>query len=292
MSQVDSDVSRNEVIEAAATVVLLRDGHAGMEVFLMRRAAEASVYGGAHVFPGGKLDPADRALETTRLDRTAEELQLALGENALTPTDAAAIHIAALRELFEESGVLLATDVHGPWQAALHGESARGRAFNEMVHAGGLRLATRAIAPWSRWITPTMPGVKRRRFDTRFFVALMPPGQTAEVADHESTLGRWLMPSTALTMYWERDIDLAPPQIFTLSQLTRHRGAEDAFDAARSRLPPLIEPLHLTQDGHKMICYPGDVAHPAHETAFGALPRLIFGNGRFEPVGGLDALLG
>ena len=161
-----------------------------LEVFLMRRAVEASVYGGAHVFPGGKLDSTDRALDSTRLDRTAEKLQLALGERAITPAEAAAIHVAALRELFEESGVLIASDVHGPRRAGLQSESARSRAFNEMVHASDLRLATQAIAPLSRWITPIIPGTKRRRFDTRFFVASMPPGQTAEVADRESTLGR------------------------------------------------------------------------------------------------------
>jgi 8-oxo-dGTP pyrophosphatase MutT (NUDIX family) len=282
----------NETIEAAASVVLLRDGDAGLEVFLMRRAVEASAYGGMHVFPGGKLDPADRALESTRLDRSARELHAALGERALTPTDAVAIHVAALRELFEESGVLLASDMQGSAGAGLQSESARGRAFNEMVHAGGLRLATRALAPWSRWITPVMPGTKRRRFDTRFFVASMPPRQTAEVADHESTLGTWLRPAQALTLYWQRDIDLAAPQIFTLSQLNRHPRAQDALDAARSRPPPLIEPHHFAADGQRMICYPGDPAHPIGEAAFPGMPRLIFRDGRFEPLDGVDALIG
>jgi N-acyl-D-amino-acid deacylase len=283
---------RNEIIEPAATVMLLRDGDAGLEVFLMRRAAEASVLGGAHVFPGGKLDPADRELQSLKLDRTPEELQAALGESGLGTAEATAIHVAALRELFEESGVLLASDLNGPWQSRAKGEDARGRAFNRMAHELGLELATRAIVPWSRWITPVIPGTKRRRFDTRFFVALMPPGQTAEVADHESTLGRWFSPATALRMYWAHEMDLAPPQIMTLSHLTHYASAAAAFEAARSRSPALIEPRHTTVDGQKAICYPGDADHPVREAAFPSVSRLMVRNGRFEPIDGIEALLG
>jgi 8-oxo-dGTP pyrophosphatase MutT (NUDIX family) len=278
-------------IEAAASVVLLRDEEAGLKVFLMRRAIEASAYGGMHVFPGGKIDAGDRSVEPTRLDRAPEDLRAALGEPLLTPNDAVAIHVAALRELFEESGVLLASNARGSMGAGLGSESGRGSAFNDMVHVGDLRLSTRAIVPWSRWITPVMPGTRRRRFDTRFFVASMPADQIATVADHESTLGCWLTPATALALYWRREIDLAAPQIFTLSQLARHRDASHALEAGRRRLPPLIEPHHFAQDGHRVICYPGDPAHPVSEAAFSGMTRLVFRDGRFEPIDGMDGLI-
>lgn len=93
-------------------------------------------------------------------------------------------------------------------------------------------------------------------------------------------------------MYWHREIDLAPPQIFTLSHLARHRDLQGAFDTARSRLPPLIELRHLTIDGHRAICDLSDAEHPVREIAFPGMSRLVFGDGRFEPVDGLAALLG
>jgi len=274
--------------EVAATVVLIRDGATGIEVFLMRRAIEASVLGGVHVFPGGKIDAAD-ALSVHRLDRSADELQVALGEPELSVQQAAAIHVAALRELFEEAGVLLAGGAKGPWQVTDSGPLPRDVPFESMLDAHGLRLSSSLIAPWSRWITPVIPNVPRRRFDTRFFVAKMPAGQTAEVADRESTLGRWLSPRVALEMYWQRDIDLAPPQIITLAHLSHYATADAAFEAARTTLPRVIHPLHIEVDGLRGICYPGDVAHSDRERAFPGVSRLAFRNERFEPFDGFES---
>jgi 8-oxo-dGTP pyrophosphatase MutT (NUDIX family) len=274
--------------EVAATVVLLRDGAQGIEVFLMRRAIEASVLGGVHVFPGGKLDAAD-ALTVHRLDRSADDLHAALGEPELSAQQAAAIHVAALRELFEEAGVLLASGLNGPWQLSDSGPLPRDVPFETMLDAHGLRLSSSLIAPWSRWITPVIPNVPRRRFDTRFFVAKMPAGQTAEVADRESTLGRWLGPRAALEMYWQRDIDLAPPQLITLAHLARFATADAAFEAARTTLPRVINPLHIDIDGTRGICYPGDVSHTERERAFPGVSRLAFRNERFEPFDGFEA---
>lgn len=274
--------------EVAATVVLLRDGADGIEVFLMRRAIEASVLGGVHVFPGGKLDAAD-ALSVHRLDRSVDALHTSLAEPDLSPELAAAIHVAALRELFEEAGVLLATGPDGPWQPSGRAPLPRDVPFETMLDTLGLRLAVSLVAPWSRWITPVIPNVPRRRFDTRFFVARMPVGQTADVADHESTQGRWLGPRAALEMYWQRDIDLAPPQIITLAHLARYATADAAFEAARNAKPPVINPMHFDADGGRGICYPGDVAHTETERAFPGVSRLVVRNDRFEPLDGFEA---
>lgn len=275
-------------LEVAATVVLLRDGAQGLEVFLMRRAIEASVLGGVHVFPGGKLDAAD-ARAVHRLDRDAGELHAALGEPELTAQVAAAIHVAALRELFEEAGVLLAASSEGPWQPKGRVPPSRDVPFDTMLDTLDLRLSSSLLAPWSRWITPVIPSVPRRRFDTRFFVAKMPLGQTADVADHESTLGCWLGPRKALEMYWQRDIDLAPPQIITLAHLARYATADAAFAAARATLPRLIHPVHVEVDTARVFCYPGDAAHGERERAFPGVSRLVLRNERFEPLDGFEA---
>ncbi len=275
--------------EVAATVALLRDGANGLEVFLMRRALEASVLGGVHVFPGGKLDVAD-ALTVHRLDRDAAALHAALDEPELSPPLAAALHVAAIRELFEEAGVLLATGTGGPWQPTAQGAPPRDVPFETMLDTLDLRLACSLIAPWSRWITPVIPNLPRRRFDTRFFVARIPAGQTADVSDHESSLGCWLAPRTALEMYWEHHIELAPPQIITLAHLARYASADAAVEAARATRPRVIHPLHIEADGARGICYPGDVAHSERLRAFPGVSRLVFRNDRFEPLDGFEAL--
>ena len=291
-------------IENAATVVLLRDcepNQSGLEVFLMRRATEASVHGGAHVFPGGKVDPADWLLAPQALDRPATELHAALSEPELTPAHAVAIHVAAVRELFEESGVLLSV-APPPWPTAdvsaardvpnLQVEAARTLPFNTMAQRLRVQLAVSALAPWSRWITPEIPGLVRRRFDTRFFVAQVPADQQPAVADRESTEGRWLTPRAALALYWDRAIDLAPPQIITLAHLARFACAQDALTAARSTLPRLVQPMHREIDALRFICYPGDVHHAEPEPAFPGVSRLVQRNGRFEPEAGFESLFG
>ena len=291
-----SSIQTPERLEVAATVVLLRDGAHGLETFLMRRALQASVLGGVHVFPGGKLDASD-VLSVHRLDCNADALRAALGEPELSAQLAAAIHVAALRELFEEAGVLLANGPDGPWQPSGQGASsalgavppARDVPFEAMLDALRLNLSSSLIAPWSRWITPVIPGMPRRRFDTRFFVARMPAGQIADVADHESTIGRWLGAREALEMYWQRDIELAPPQIVTLAHLSRHASADAAFDAARARLPRLIHPVAIEVDAARAFCYPGDAAHGDRERAFPGVSRLVLREGRFEPLDGFEA---
>lgn len=291
-----SAIPTPERLEMAATVVLLRDGPRGLETFLMRRALQATVLGGVHVFPGGKLDTAD-VLSVHRLDRQADDLHASLGEADLSSQLAAAIHVAALRELFEESGVLLANGLDGPWQpfgrtagsAPVATPLARDVPFEAMLDALRLDLSSSLIAPWSRWITPVIPNMPRRRFDTRFFVARMPVGQTAEVADRESTIGHWLGAREALEMYWRRDIELAPPQIVTLAHLSRYASADAAFDAACATRPRLIHPVAIELDAARVFCYPGDVAHGDRVRAFPGVSRLIMREGRFEPVDGFEA---
>jgi 8-oxo-dGTP pyrophosphatase MutT (NUDIX family) len=279
-------------VRASATVVMLRDGSDGLEVFLVKRHGLSDVLGGAYVFPGGKLDEddADASLHAM-LDRSPAQLKEALGEPGLGPAEAAALFVAAMRETFEESGVLFA-DGAGAVVADQACEAMReGLSFAEVLHGAGLRLRASALVPWSRWITPAVGGVIRKRFDTRFFLARVPPGQEPKHDEREATEGLWLAPVTALRQYQAGEIQLAPPQIMSLAHLSRHRNTAQAFTEAQSRPPPLVHPEPFEQEGVRVICYPGDERHTIRTRALPGPTRLHYVAGRFEPPGGFDALL-
>ncbi len=278
----------------AATVVLLRDGAPGLEVFLMQRHGLSDVLGGAYVFPGGKLDAADAELDVAQyLDQDASALHRALGEPDLDPQGAAALYVAALREAFEESGVLLARHAHSARSVDVAQARAllrEGHAFDEVLALLQLRLQTQQILPWSRWVTPRVPSVSSKRFDTRFFVAAAPADQVATHDNRETTESIWLTPRMALQQYWERRIDLAPPQIMSLAHLARHGNVASVLQAARERPPPLVAPEPFDDNGVRTICYPGDPLHSVAEQALPGPTRLAFRGKRFEPVGGFEAL--
>lgn len=279
----------------AATVVMLRDTAQGLEVFLLRRHGASDVLGGAYVFPGGKLDAADAELDMdARLDQAPQALHAALNDPEIDARTAAGLYVAALRETFEESGVLFA---QGPAGGAVDTARAaallrEGRSFGEVLAEMALRLHTRGLVPWSRWITPRVPSVTTKRFDTRFFVSAVPPGQTARHDDHEATESVWLTPRAALEQYRDRKIDLIAPQIMSLAHLARHASVASVLQAARLRPPPLIQPEPFDEDGLRVVCYPGDPRHPVRERALPGPTRLRFRNQRFEPVEGFDELLG
>jgi 8-oxo-dGTP pyrophosphatase MutT (NUDIX family) len=275
----------------AATVVLLRDTAQGLEVFLVKRHGLSDVLGGAYVFPGGKLDDSDALLDTTaHLDRHPTELHAALGEPDIAPAMASALFVAALREAFEESGVLFCEGITAAVTADAAERLRNGASFNQVLADLGLRLHLGAIAPWSRWITPRMPSVTNKRFDTRFFIAAIPPHQVAAHDNHETTESAWLSPRSALQQYWKREIELAPPQIMSLAHLSRHESVHSAMSEARQKLPALVMPEPFDDNGERVLCYPGDPRHPMAERALPGPTRLMWRNRRFEPTGGFDAL--
>ncbi|HSH90169.1 MAG TPA: NUDIX hydrolase [Ramlibacter sp.] len=288
--EVNDDPSQSPV-RAAATVVMLRDGEAGLEVFLVKRHGLSDVLGGAYVFPGGKVDRDDAHLDVdAHLDLSAAAMRAALDETDLDETAAAALHVAACREAFEESGVLFAHDA-GAEAAAQAWELLReGRAFDEVLAMMRLRLQASLLQPWSRWITPAVGGVMRKRFDTRFFLAQVPAGQVARHDEREATESVWLAPRAALEQYWNRTIELAPPQIMSLAHLARHTSVQGAFAEARMRKPPLIHPEPFEDQGIRVICYPGDERHSVTERALPGPTRLHYRERRFEPAGGFEAL--
>jgi len=244
----------------AATVILLRDGVTGLEVFLMRRAEQSGVLGGAYVFPGGKLDDADLVqaeglLPTVDADRCRRQL----GEPGLSDVLAVGLHLAAMREAAEECGVQLALD---------------------------------ALVPWSRWVTPRQASLMNKRFDTRFFVAALPGTQQAVHDDFETTASEWMTPRDALARYWAGEFDMAPPQIMSLVHLNRLAAVDEVLALARYSATPTVQPEPFDEDGMRVICYPGD---PQHSQSVAVMPgptRLMFRRKRFEPPSGtLDELL-
>lgn len=239
----------------SATVMVLRDQPGGLHVLLMRRHAQSRELGGAHVFPGGKLDPDD----AQHPGAEAERLVQALGEDGLTPALAWGLHVAACRETREECG---------------------------------LRLDPLRLRPWSRWITPRQPSVTRKRFDTRFFVVAAPPDQDAVHDNHEATEVLWITPAQALQRLEAGEMDLAPPQIMSLIDLLRFGAVDAVLAEAGRRRPPLIEPEPFDEAGARVICYPGDPRHRVQEAAWPGPTRLRFNGQRFDIDGGLGRLLG
>ncbi|MDB5890729.1 MAG: hydrolase [Polaromonas sp.] len=279
---------------AAATVIMLRDGSGdaqGLQVFLIKRHAKSNVLGGAFVFPGGKVDKLDAELNTgLHIDQPLADLHAALNEPDIDHATAAGLYIAAVREVFEESGILFADGV-----THAHAERAtrmlrEGQAFNKVLASMALRLQTTCLAPWSRWITPESPSVMNRRFDTRFFVAAAPAGQVATHDNFEATESIWLQPRAALELHRDGLFELAPPQIMTLAHLSRFASVQAALADARSRLPPVIQPHPIDIDGTRVICYPGDAEHPLKARAMPGPTRLRYRNKLFEPMDGFEGL--
>lgn len=274
--------------QAAATVLMVRDGPDGLEVFMVRRHERSNVLGGAWVFPGGKVDAADAALGA-HLDLPGPALQARLGEDDLDAAAAAALHVAAAREVFEECGVLFA---HGE-AAALALQAGRDSDFGALLQTHALQLAAGALLPWSRWITPVQGlFIQNRRFDTRFFVAALPAGQVALHDAHEAVESGWFTPRAALAQYWEGRIVLIPPQLMSLAHLAGYADADALLASAATRRPHCVQPRIFEAEGGRAMAYPGDPQHPQPERVMPGPLRLLQRGPRMEPPGGFAEFCG
>ncbi len=275
----------------AASVMLLRDGDTGPEVFMLRRHGDSDVLGGAYVFPGGKVDADDHEDDMlARVDTHPDVLHGALADPDIEAARAAGYFVAACRETFEECGVLLAEGIDGHTAERVSARAREGLAFLELLQEFELKLAISRLTPWSRWVTPRIPSTHSKRFDTRFFVARAPADQIARHDQRETTEGVWQRPRDALERYWAREIDLVAPQIMSLAHFTRFASVNDILAEARRRPPPTIQPEPYPMEGGRMVAYPGDEKHPVRERAMPGPTRLYFRQGRFEPEGGFEAL--
>jgi 8-oxo-dGTP pyrophosphatase MutT (NUDIX family) len=243
-------VSNSDAARPAATVVVLRDRSGSLpEVFMVKRHQGTAFMGGAHVFPGGRVEPADAALA---------------GGAAASP-------VAAARELFEEAGVLLARDARGAFVSLAGADAhARFREYRAALHDGRtslpeilaaerLALAIDALVPFAHWVTPP---VDVRRFDTRFFVTRVPPEQTPAHDEQETTESVWLTAAGALDRGRQGTIVLPPPTWTTLREIERFGSVDAVLAWAAARPIERREPRLLEQDGVKMLLLPGDPLHP------------------------------
>jgi 8-oxo-dGTP pyrophosphatase MutT (NUDIX family) len=233
-----ADPASSELPEAA-TLILVRERAGALQTYLLRRSPNSGFMPGLFVFPGGLVDPTDgdEAFWTNHLDLTPQALAERLGRG-LGGSAALRFAVAAIRETFEEAGVLFAS-AGGIGSAAL--KRAVERRSRERLRPGWLRhsaeaerwvLALSALAPWAHWITPVgMP----QRFDTRFFVAALPEGQDGRPDLRETSEGLWISPGQALAQNMDGRTPLSPPTLVTLHALSSYATLERLQQGLQTR---------------------------------------------------------
>lgn len=233
----------------SATVVLLRDTADGPQAYLLRRRTSMAFAGGMYAYPGGGVDPRDAEAGPRWAGPSPQEWARRLG---VDPATAQAVVCAAVRETFEEAGVLLAgpdADTMAPerdWSAERAALEAHELSFAEFCRANGLVLRSDLLGGWARWVTPAF---EDRRYDTWFFVAALPPGQRAALEVGEADRTTWLTPAEAVRGYTEGRYGMLPPTLSVLRELLPHRTAREALDAAAAReLAPVLGEAELAGD--------------------------------------------
>lgn len=244
---------RREAVEPrnAATVVLMRPGSAGPEVYLLRRQVSMEFAGGMAVFPGGGVDPRDFDHEVAWAGPTPSEWARRLGVD--DPDLARALVCAAVRETFEESGVLLAgasaDDVvadttSDDWEADRVALESRELSMTDFLTRRGLVLRTDLLGVWSGWLTPVF---ESRRYRTWFFAAVLPTGQITRDVSTESSSVTWKPAALAADEADAGDLAMLPPTYLTCLEIGGYASPAEVLAAAGSRtvemFMPSVEPL-------------------------------------------------
>jgi len=247
----------------AATVVFVREERQELQVYLLRRSQHAVFMPGMHAFPGGRVDEGDQdaRLWSPLVDLREGELPGALGSD-LAPGEALAFGIAALRETFEEAGILLIED--GLDLADALPELTRLRHAGDLPEGWLAELANRrrwrlllsSLARWSRWVTP--PGMKRR-YDTVYFLAKAPAEQSCRPDGREADAGLWIAPDAALAQNLRGEVPLSPPTIVTLQELRDYPDLE-AIESGLAARPAgeTFTPRLVSLDEGAVIVEPWD----------------------------------
>lgn len=237
------------VARPASTVVLLTDSAEGMSTYLMRRAPSMSFAAGMHVFPGGRVDGNDFSTEVPfvtdglQAERMTADADLARG-----------IVVGAVREVFEETGVLLAVDAQGnhpdvddDWDRDRTRLSESTAHFADVLRRRELVIDPRYLPLWSHWITPE---VEEHRYDVRFFVARVPAGQVVRDVSGEADMVLWMKPHEAVRGYDEGAIPMLPPTVQVLRDLAAIPDVPSALATAWERpVVPLLPRPRLADGG-------------------------------------------
>src|SRR5499427_2301618 len=235
----------------------------GLQVYMLRRQSSMAFAPGAFVFPGGSVDARDAEIEAGWAGPDAPEW----GRMIDAPADLArALVCAAVRETFEECGVLLAgptpdtvvADTRGEdWEADRAALLARSVSLAGLLRRRDLVLRSDLLRPWSRWITPV---TEERRYDTRFFAAALPAGQRARDVSGEADDAAWVAPGEAIAAARRKEIFLLPPTAVTLGELDACAGLPAAL-AARRRITALIPKVFMA-DGAVWLTVPPGLDYP------------------------------
>jgi 8-oxo-dGTP pyrophosphatase MutT (NUDIX family) len=229
----------------AATVVLLRSAGdaSGIEAYVLRRRSSMAAFAGMHVFPGGGVDPRDADEVPWAGPPPSQWAPLFSADEALTR----ALVCAAVRETFEESGVLLAgpdassvvQDTTGEdWESERLALIDRRTALSELLVRRGLVLRADLLGPWAHWITPVS---EPRRFDTRFFVAALPPRQRTRDVGGEADRVAWMRPADAVAGFARGELAMLPPTLTTLQELSAYDTVDAVLAAASGRrITPIL----------------------------------------------------
>ncbi|WP_054569033.1 NUDIX hydrolase [Frankia sp. R43] len=262
----------------AATVILLRDAPAGggVEAYMIRRTVAMSFAGGMYAFPGGRVDPAD---SDEMLAWAGPPVDVVMPGLDRDPARARAVVCAAVRETFEECGVLLAappqaaSDGPAPDEAApaspagVGTEIETGTTFAadrqamedrrltlaDLLTRRSLALRADLLGAWTRWVAPEL---EPRRYDTRFFVAALPPGQQPGVASSEADGALWIRPAQALDQFYEGALAMLPPTVFTLAELAEFDDVAGVLAAAAARDLAPVMPRISVADGLWRLLFP------------------------------------
>ena len=240
----------------ASTVALVRDAAGGLEVYLLRRVREMAFAGGMHVFPGGSVDPDDERGDIGWTGPPPSYWAEAFGT---TEPLARALVCAAVRETFEESGILLAgpsadevlADVStDEWEAERAALEAREHSLTELLARRDLVLRADLLRPMAHWITPI---AEPKRFDTRFFVAEVPAGQVCRHVGGEADTRLWIRPQQAL----DDGLLMLPPTMTMLRDLAAYGDVASAL-AAERQITPVFPKFRLGTDDALEFLLPGD----------------------------------
>lgn len=257
----------------ASTVVLLRDTDRGPEAYLLRRRASMAFAAGMHAFPGGAVDRRDVAGNAVSwLGAGPDAWARRLG---ISEPSARGHVLAAVRETFEEAGVLLADhatsfrhagtdlDPTGPeWDADRTALVERKLALSELLLRRGLGVRADLLAPWARWVTPRF---EERRYDTWFFVAALPDSQVARDVSGEADLVAWLRPEEALATAARGEAVMLPPTAVVLSELAAYASVRDVLDAAAHQTLDTAMPGWVDDGSTVRLLLPGDPGFPGDD---------------------------